>query len=308
MPIVADITKQCLAMAGLESLSDGPPDLEVRLISDHNRGINEIAELNPNVYFQERPDWSEVIRAPVTLNVQVTQASKEITIPSGYDADWMAGCAILISGDSELNRIRNELDDDSPSLEQPYMGATGTVQATVWHDWIRLPEEVDGVLGPVRVQERLLVRAQSLLGMQNRWFSDDYRRDYMPWWNAGPLIWQKPVDSPWQWYDVARYVQGDLVSGILIDALPPALTKIAFTAKVGITRVTSLQDQRDFITPLRKDHEVLLPMVRWYFSSYMMVSTPREQLLADYQRAQQTARTLGIVASPQKFYRYPKGC
>jgi hypothetical protein len=307
MPAVAFIVDQCLSMAGLESLAHGPSDLADRLVSDFNRALDRCGDLNPAVFFQVRTDMAEYVNAPVTLNVQVTQGSKAITIPSGYDPDWMAGCSILISGDEDINRLQNESANISPTLSQPYMGSSGTVSATVWHDWIRLPEHVENVMNPITIYDRSLVRAQSLQELTYRWYAPTGKYDYQ--WVAGDNLfkWQKPTDEPWRWFEAANQVQGDLVAGLMLDALPPAQAKLAYTAKVGIERVTTLQDQREYIMPRRKDHEILLPMVRWFFSSYMAVSVPKQELQADFEMASQTAANLKITSNQQKRYRYNPG-
>lgn len=306
MPIVADIRDELLQMAGLETVTDGPPNLEYRIISDINRAIDKIGDMNPSVYFQTRPDQAEAIRAPVQLTVQVTNLSKEITIASGYVASWMAGCAILISGDSTTNRLANEETGDNPTLEQPYMGETGTVTATVWHDWIKLPANVNTFMDPVTINKNwMLTRAQDLNQLDRRWIGrgwvngDYYSGDY-------GLVngWQKAVDRPQQWYEVARYVQAELISGIMLDALPPSQYKLCYTAKVGINRVISLADNRQFITPESKDQEILLPICRWYFSSYQMCSTPKTELQADYQDALLAASALGLAGNRRNRIRY----
>lgn len=306
MPIVADIATELCAMAGLESVSDGPPNLEYRIISDINRSLDKIGDMNPSVYFQTRPDQAEVIRAPVTLNVQVTSLEKTIIIPSGYDPSWMAGCAILIEGDPTTNRLANEETGDNPTLEQPYMGSTGTVSATVWHDWIRMPQNVNTFMDPVTIDKNWkLCRAQDLNQLDRRWAGrgwvngDYYTGDY-----GLPFAWQKNIDRPLGWYEVARYVQAELISGVLLDSLPPSQCKLCYTAKVGINRVISLADNRQYITPEGKDHEILLPIVRWYFASYPMCSVPKTELQSDYNDALLAASALGLAGNRRKRIQY----
>ncbi len=142
MAIVQTITNELLGMAGLEDVSHGPPNLESRLIGDINRGLEAVGESNPAVYYQVRPDQAEVIRPPATVSVTCTQYSKAVTFTAGYVSSWMPGCAILIDGDSTLNRIEDEASPSAPALAEPYMGASGTYSATVYNDWIMMPTGV----------------------------------------------------------------------------------------------------------------------------------------------------------------------
>lgn len=304
MPIVADITNDLLSMVSLEAVSDGPIGLSYRIISDINRGLDKIGDMNPSVFYQTRPDQGEVIRAPVTLTVQVTTLTKQIVIPSGYDPDWMAGCAILITGDSTLNRLSNEEAGDEPTLDQPYMGATGTTTATVWHDWIRMPPNVNNILDPITIDRQwMLNRASDLTALDQRWRGFPIRRDYGP--DYGMFAsYQKQADRPWQYFETARMVQNELIAGVTLDALPPSQMKLCYTSKIGIPRVTSLTDNRQSITPEGKDQEILLPICRWYFSSYQMCSTPKAELQTDYQDALEAAKALGLACNRRNRLRY----
>lgn len=291
-------------MCGLEDVSHGPPNLEARLLSDLNRGLEHVGESNPAIYYQTRPDQAEVVRPPATVNVTVTQYSKAVTFNSGYVSTWMPGNAILITGDSTLNRIEDEATPSAPALAEPFMGTSGTYSATVWHDWVMMPTGVRQVMDPVSLDKQtILLPAQGASDLNMGWmnYSMDFDRRY-----AGlVLALQKQVQLASRYWPYAQMVLGTLRGGLMLDTLPGEAHKLVYDAKkLVFAPVTTLADTRTTLMPQGKDVEILLPVVRWFFASYQFCSIPKTELEADFSLAMTKATQLTIAGNIQKRYRY----
>jgi hypothetical protein len=304
MAIVAEITNALLGMAGLEAVSHGPPGLEERIIQDINRGLEHVGESNPNIFYQTRPDQAEVIRPPATVSVTCVQYSKAVTFTGGYVSTWMPGCAILINGDSTLNRIEDEASPSAPALAEPFMGASGTYSATVWQDWVMLPAGVRQVMDPVSLDKQtILLPAQGASDLNMGWmnYSMDFDRRY-----AGlVLALQKQVQLASRYWPYAQMVLGTLRGGLMLDTLPGEAHKLVYDArKLVFAPVTTLADTRTTLMPQGKDVEILLPVVRWFFASYQFCSIAKSELQDDYTLAMTKAAQLTIAGNIQKRYRY----
>lgn len=304
MAIVQTIRDDLLSMCGLEDVSHGPTILSSRIIGDINRALEQVGESNPSVFYQTRPDQAEVMRGPVNVTVTVTNKSKAITFTSGYDSSWMPGCAISISGDGVLNRIQDEASPSAPALAEPYMGTTGTTTATVYQDWIMLPTDVRSVMEPVTV-DKTIILIPSLSPQDQAVRLIDYNRNYNRQYSNYVMALKKIVGDPYRWWPYAQMVLGTLRAGIMVDSLPPSDRKLCFDAKKTVfAPVTSLSDTRTSLMPQGKDIEILLPVARWFFSSFQMCSITKESLQGDYQLAMQKAAELTVFANRMKRFTY----
>lgn len=304
MAIVSILKDQLLSMCGVEDVSHGPPNLEARIIQDINRALEAVGESNPSVFFQVRPDQAEQIRPPTQVTVTVTQYSKAITFVSGYDSSWMPGNAILITGDNVLNRIEDEASPSAPALAQPYEGASGTYTATVYNDWILLPANVRQVMDPVSLDKStVLIPAQSASDLNLRLL--EYNKNYDRRYAAFVMALQKTILEPTRYWPYAQMVLGTLRAGIMLDTLPGAARKLVYDArKTVFAPVTTLSDTRTTLMPQGKDVEILLPVARWFFSSYQMCSIPKTELEPEYSLAMQKARELTVFGRHGKRYGY----
>jgi hypothetical protein len=304
MAIIQDIRDQLLSMCGLESVDHGPPNLEDRIIQDINRALEAVGESNPNCFYQVRPDQAEVVRPPTAVSVTVTQYSKAITFNSGYVSSWMPGNAIIISGDGVMNRIEDEASPSAPALAEPYMGATGTYTATVYNDWVMLPTNVRQIMDPVSLDKStILIPAQSAADLNLRLM--DYNKNYDRRYAAFVMALQKSVLEPTRYWPYAQMVIGTLRAGIMLDSLPSAARKLVYDArKLVFAPVTTLSDTRTTLMPQSKDTEILLPVARWFFSSYQMCSIPKTELEPEYALAMQKARELSVFGNRAKRYCY----
>ncbi len=306
MAVVAEISRQLLSMAGLEDVSHGPPDLEERIIADINRALDTCGQSNQNAFFQVRPDLAEIIRAPVTVNVTVTQGSKAITFNSGYSSTWMPGQAIMIEGDPALNRIVDEASVSTPSLAEPYLGSNATINATVYNDFITLPAGTRQVMDPVTLNKVIvLTAAQSASHLALRAW--DYSQFYDRPYGAYVLAIQKVVQNPMQWFPFAQMCLGTLKAGIMLDTLPGVINKLCYNARVQVfAPVTSLADTRTTLMPQNADMTILLPVCRYYFSTYQLCSVPQQALQAEYSLALQRCRELSVFGNQHKRFMYSR--
>lgn len=291
-------------MCGLEAVEHGPSNLEDRIIQDINRALEAVGESNPNCFYQVRPDQAEMVRPPTQVTVTVVQYSKTITFVSGYDSSWMPGNAIQITGDNVLNRIEDEASPSAPVLTQPYEGASGTYTATVYNDWIMLPANVRQIMDPVSLDKStVLIPAQSASDLNLRLL--EYNKNYDRRYAAYVMALQKSVLEPTRYYPFAQMFIGTLRAGIMLDTLPGAARKLVYDArKTVFAPVTTLSDTRTTLMPQAKDFEILLPVARWFFSSYQMCSIPKTELEPEYSLAMQKARELSIFGNRAKRFLY----
>lgn len=102
------------------------------------------------------------LRAPTAVTMAVTQYSTACTV-SGW-ASWMAGCTVRLAGDGLDNRFISSVE-----LLRPFMGTTGTVNATVYADCIAIPATFSGVIEPVSLDTRPRLTVAGSLEEFDRW-------------------------------------------------------------------------------------------------------------------------------------------
>jgi hypothetical protein len=100
-----------------------------------------------------------LIYAPTTVTIAVTQGSSAGTV-TGWQA-WMAGCTIVIDGESNDNQIRNNAS--SVTLKYPVREASGTKSAVVYHDSITMADDVLEVIDPIQFDQARLQPIQNSL-------------------------------------------------------------------------------------------------------------------------------------------------
>ena len=119
-----------------------------------NSGLQDLfAKGKPWVRSDER---GEVIHAPVTVPIQVTNGSRSAVIDAG---DWLgrfAGATCVIEGSNVDNQIRNNTASDI-ILKYPHDGTTGTKNALIYQDVITFDADVLEVIEPFRLDRRDLV-------------------------------------------------------------------------------------------------------------------------------------------------------
>lgn len=125
------------------------PDRNASVVAAMNAALEECyGQGSP---WMRQDDRGDILRAPATVTITVTEGSRSGTITAGWQ-DWMAGCSIVITGHDVDNQIRDE--NAECTLKFPYGGTSGSKQALVYHDCITVDSDVLLVMEPVRVDGR----------------------------------------------------------------------------------------------------------------------------------------------------------
>ncbi len=126
-----------------------------------NGAYQECYRLGPIAMSEDR--YADVLRPPTNVTFTATQYSKVI---SGFAtwAAWMEECTFRCSGDDLDNEIQSET-----LLRTPYMGASGTVSATVHADALKLPTTVANIMEPVELANKWPLRAAGSRDLFRSW-------------------------------------------------------------------------------------------------------------------------------------------
>jgi hypothetical protein len=225
----------------LESL--GPGDLEDVAMAI-TAAVQEIAAQGPSEV-REAPGYA-VLHAPTSISLNVTTGSATVSAVSGWST-WMQGCTVRISGDDQDNELLS-----STRLARAYLGATGSVTATVYGDAVTLDETVGKVIAPLWLPNQL-----PLFPATNR--MDFMRLGGYPLVTdssglAAPLpfylYYRKPVSRPWVWFIDAAYDAslGYTQRRIRFSPMPAQAYSIAYTAAINPPRFT----KDDIVSPLEQ--------------------------------------------------------
>jgi hypothetical protein len=221
-----------------------------RIATDITAVLQQIYAAMPAVLL-DRPD-SQPLRAPSTVSgFGVTQYSKTI---SGSVPSWAIGCAVRLSGDDNWNRFVT-----STTLLAPYMGLTGTVNATIYCDCIAPSLTVSSIEAPVVIQgfgELIGVPTRANLGGRDDW------RETM----------DRIIGRPERFVveAVSDDAAGVIKPRILVDPLPDQAYRLDFMVKLAAPRVevADLTSTTPILLPLGYGESIILPMVRAAFSSF----------------------------------------
>jgi hypothetical protein len=241
-----------------------------RMVQDINSALHTLLGQ------QLAEDRSELVRAPQSVTLDVTNGSTAITF-SGY-ASWMLGCTIKIG--STWNRLQKLSSD--PSLEQPWLGETtaGAV-ATVYQDCVNLSYALESVLEPVRLggarifplpNKQVLEEARAMRNGDNNTT------------NNGEI-----VQASAQYYlieDSLSYLEVP-ATRFQFDTLPTTQQSLQFSAALRAPQITSLSDTRTFLLPGGRDMEILRPVVRNLFRTFPQFIGDVNEVKLDAQQALQ---------------------
>lgn len=149
---VQEIALQLLAYIGVYSL-----DPTANTNEENQRGLQSVDRLivlssingAMQEIFETLVALSEkrigiTIFSPAGLTFSATKYSRVISSPAGWQS-WMQGCTL-----QGADAVDNEFES-ATSLIRPHLGATGTVNATVYCDALLLPSNVKNVMEPVDI-------------------------------------------------------------------------------------------------------------------------------------------------------------
>lgn len=288
MAAAATVRDDILGLLSLEALSHGPSGLETRIINDLNATLQEIYSLLPKNWWVNDAR-AALVRAPTSCSVTVTADAQTITFVSPSYSAWMGGCSIVIAGDAAQNRIVVDAGA-SPTLLKPFQGTTGTVAATLYQDVVQCGSEVEQVMGPVQFEGQ-----RELIGLAHHRELETYGNE--PPVPLYPMEWgQRPVQLPTS-YLVERhtiYSTSLTTPRIRFNSLPDQALVLNYRAKLtGLpVRVTALDDSRDYLVPFAYTESILLPLVRFRFSTWPQFTGDRAALKEDADAAKALLQNL----------------
>lgn len=199
---------------------------------------------------------AELVKAPESVTVgAVTAGSKAITF-SGFTDDQL-GCAIVINGDSQVNRLVKN-DSATLALEKPFLGTSATnVPAVVYHDVVNLTVRVQSTLGPILCGGRVLTLLST---------PADLVRVRQP---LGTGLTVNPTEMTVPSYcllrDAITYGQQPLTR-VQFDTRPMTQCVPEFTAVLTPPQITSWDDARPAYLPGNLDESVLKPWALYKLS------------------------------------------
>jgi len=254
---------------GMIEVKDGTNMSDPRWTKTKVRIANDVATVLQKVYaampavMLDRPD-SAPVRPPTTIaGLAVTQYSKTFT---GTVPTWAIGCTVLLPGDPNYNRILS-----TTGLLAPYMGTSGTVDATAWCDAILPSFSSAAIEAPVTLAgygQLNPVMARANLTPRDAW------REMM--------MNQRIVGRPTQYFveAISDDTNGIIKPRILIDPLPDISYRLDFQVKLAAPTVSvdDLTDTAPLLVPLGYGESILVPMLRAEFSSFESFSGDKQAI------------------------------
>lgn len=257
-----------------------------RAIGAVNSALQTIAKHGPQALKEGHRaaflnDPVNVVITAVVLNGQ--SATMSTTPPA-----WMLGCSILLSGDSDLNRIMDITGNDL-SLIRGYRGPGGAITATVYADCATLGADIAAVLEPVNgSQLQGTITSHKQLRYKHLDEFENYQR--MLTTQSSPIGLVGIPDI----YTVERRRNGDLF--FRVSPMPGSGVNATFQAKLRAERIdagvidqTGGDDPNYEFTSLNQDdvESVLLPIARWRFFTHPALKNAeaRQSVKAEYDEA-----------------------
>lgn len=233
-----------------------------------NSGLQTIQKHGPQdmKYAQRATSFND----PTTVTVTAIVANGQGATLSAPPPQWMMGCSVLISGDSDFNRIM-DITGSNLSLLRAYRGPSGAAAATVYADCALLDPTIGAVLEPLYSSQQI---GGITIHKQLRAAKDlaDFER-YQKWLatlaTPGRLVGRPDL------YIVERRRGGDIF--LRLTPMPGSACNVTFQAKLLAERVSeSIVDLVGGIDPgyeftsLQADQVegLLLPISRWRFFTH----------------------------------------
>jgi len=295
MPAAARVLADLMGLLDVESVNHAPPQFQTRALSDLNAALEEIYGLAPTEWWMT-DDRGERVRAPTVVTLTVTQNSKAITF-AGY-ASWMLGCTIIIDGDDNQNNLLSL--GASPSLRFDYLGSSGVKGAMVYHDKVTLPTDTAQVAQPVFVDNWPLIPMPSKRDLQRGYNWNGPSGDYgsSSYGNTGDNLanWiraDKMISQP-KLFLVERSTafNAQTYPAISFDTLPDKQYTLSYQAQLLAPVVASFSDTRECLVPYGYEGTILLPMVRWRFSSWPQAAFSKDDTKTEYEGARTMLSTI----------------
>ena len=263
--VIHRLRDAALSMCGLEDITHASNDFTQRVLDEGNRTLQEVS-----VFIDDRYSFEEArgiyVQPKVTTTAGVTLGSTALT--GITPVSWMAGCSIQIEGSPVYNRLRKVGADFV--LARPYLGSTGTHAVTIWHDSVQLPSDVAAVKAPFFYGDKELALSNS----------DDIRN------YVGESTANRAGVPSYVATVAAKTGDAAILLALMFDALPEGGSEVSFTASGLVANFADLNDTREAIMPFSMEASILLPVFRFFFSSYPGSQVSESDLSNSYQMAQ----------------------
>lgn len=255
-------------------------DTRLTVLDAINGSLQKIHSLSPHIH--KETTGSIFLAAPSTISIGVTNGSVEVT---GYAfTDEQRYCTIRVDGDPVDNQIMAGAE-----LLHPYMGSTGTVNATIYYDAVQMPEPYEELIGdPRSITNNKIVTKLTDLGLL-KYGTKALGTPERYWVEANALI-QVP-DSP---------------AVIRFDMLPSQAMRYQarFTLAPSRIKLTDLTAPGVKL-PIREEHVelYLLPIARGILADSEMWRDPETRASAKNEAGAAEAKyeslTISTLATPQ---------
>ena len=248
---------------GLEDSTLAPSFYLTRILDDLN------AELQ--VIFASLPEWwsKETIGVSITAptcRAAMVMTNGSRTFSGGSIHDWMFGNTIVVSGDTRQNEII-----DATTLRHPYLGTSGTQTAIVYFDAVKAPGgyNVMRILPPVK----MLGDHPDLVPLSGR---------------AARASCSAGLSPSGAGYIVEKFLHagyGSIRPMLRLNKLPDAQYGVVFEAMVGPEAITDLTSTTAIPMPAGYGESILLPKVRYRFSSFKHWQGDAKRVQAEAEKA-----------------------
>lgn len=239
-----------------------------KALSAVNQALQEIQKYGPQSL--KEGERAAFLNNPTLFAINVSAITgQSATFPSPPPS-WIAGCSILIQGDTDLNRVVDITGNDI-SLLRGYRGPTATgVSATVYADCAHLQDDITAVVEPVIISPNQPIRkARDITEFMRLTESLSHQTTIGQGYGT-----TKPVGAPMLWITETRF-DGSIY--LRFNPMPNVATNATFQAKlapqrvdVGDLDITGVGTDPASTFNLRDDHieSVLQPLARGKFLSH----------------------------------------
>lgn len=269
---------------GLEDSTLAPSFYLTRILDDLN------AELQ--VIFASLPEWWSKETIGVSITAPTSRAAMVMTNGSrtfsgGSIHDWMFGNTIVVSGDTRQNEII-----DATTLRHPYLGTSGTQTAIVYFDAVKAPGgyNVMRILPPVK----MLGDHPDLVPMSGRAAIFAHGAVQSAYGDSKAREIARPDG-----YIVEKFLHagyGSIRPMLRLNKLPDAQYGVVFEAMVGPEAITDLTSTTAIPMPAGYGESILLPKVRYRFSSFKHWQGDAKRVQAEAEKAD---LVLGSLKDPK---------
>lgn len=295
----ADLSSVLHSFVGIVASGDGGSQIEAEFLQCINKTLLEIYTAAPTNWMSEVPR-AELVRAPITLPITVTNQSKAITF-AGFDASWMLDCTIIIQGDATQNMLVRD-GSATTTLMKPYLGTTGTTTAIIYQDSVNIPADTFQIGSPVTLDRaweltpRATARDLQLAQPGNVVGIGPFAGTGLGFGGngyggvgfAGSTLrtTDKQISTPFAFmvqrtrsYNTAQNLR------VVLSALPDRLYTLYYPAQVIPFAANLTDTSSPAFLPGRNDEAILVPWLKWNFADNPNVTMSKGDLKPGFDAA-----------------------